>query len=115
MTEWSIDKFMGKDETGTGCFMMHTAMPEASEDPEISRAVRESMDSLDRALVRRFEKAIEAGQISAAADPHALAMVMVANHYEISGRARAGYSRAELRALADRAIDLVKAMAGAPA
>jgi len=115
MTEWSIDKFMGKDETGPGCFMMHTAMPEASEDPEISRAVRESMDSLDRALVRRFEKAIEAGQISAGADPHSLAMVMVANHYEISGRARAGYSRAELRALADRAIGLVRAMAGAPA
>ena len=115
MTEWSIDKFMGKDEAGTGCFMMHTAMPEASEDPEISRAVRELMDSLDRALVRRFEKAIEAGQISAEADPHSLAMVMVANHYEISGRARAGYSRAELRALADRAIRLVRAMAGAPA
>jgi TetR/AcrR family transcriptional regulator, copper-responsive repressor len=114
MTQWSIDKFMGKDETGTGCFMMHTAMPEASEDPEISRVVRESMDSLDRALVRRFEKAIEAGQIAAEADPHALAMVMVANHYEISGRARAGYSRAELRALADRAIGLVRAMTGAP-
>jgi TetR/AcrR family transcriptional regulator, copper-responsive repressor len=114
MTQWSIDKFMGRDETGPGCFMMHTAMPEASEDPEISRVIRESMDSLDRALVRRFEKAIEAGQISAAADPRALAMVMVANHYEISGRARAGYSRPELRALADRAIDLVKAMAGAP-
>ena len=115
LTEWSIDKFMGKDEIGTGCFMMHTAMPEASEDPEISRAVRESMDSLDRALVRRFEKAIEAKQISSEADPHSLAMVMVANHYEISGRARAGYARAELRALADRAIKLVKAMAGAPA
>jgi AcrR family transcriptional regulator len=115
MTEWSIDKFMGKDETGPGCFMMHTAMPEASEDPEISRVIRESMDSLDRALVRRFEKAIEVGQISAAADPRALAMVMVANHYEISGRARAGYSRTELRALADRAIGLARAMAGAPA
>ena len=115
MTDWSIDKFMGKDEAGSGCFMMHTAMPEASEDPEISRAVRESMDSLDRALVRRFEKAIEAGQISAQADPHALAMVMVANHYEISGRARAGYSREELRALADRALALVRAMSGASA
>ncbi len=112
MTEWSIDKFMGKDEAGPGCFMMHTAMPEASEDPEISRAVRESMDSLDRALVRRFEKAIEAGQIPAEADPRSLAMVMVANHYEISGRARAGYSRVELRALADRALALVRAMTG---
>jgi AcrR family transcriptional regulator len=110
MTEWSIDKFMGKDETGPGCFMMHTAMPEATEDPEISRTVRESMDSLDRALVRRFEKAIEAGQISPGSDPHALAMLMVANHYEISGRARAGYSREELRALADRTLDLVKSL-----
>jgi len=115
MTEWSIDKFMGKDEAGPGCFMMHTAMPEASEDPEISRAVRESMDSLDRALVRRFEKAIEAGQIPAEADPRSLAMVMVANHYEISGRARAGYSRVELRALADRALALIRAMSGVPA
>lgn len=112
MTEWSIDKFMGKDEIGTGCFMMHTAMPEASEDPEISRTVRESMDSLDRALVRRFEKAKEAGDICGDCDPHALAMVMVSNHYEISGRARAGYSREELRALADRALGLVKAMCG---
>ena len=111
MTEWSIDKFIGKNEAGAGCFMMHTAMPEATEDPEISRAVRESMDSLDRALVRRFEKAIEAGQIAPDADPRALAMVMVANHYEISGRARAGYSRAELRALADRTLDMVRTLA----
>lgn len=115
MTEWSIDKFMGKDEVGSGCFMMHTAMPEVTEDPEIGRVVRESMDSLDRGITRRFEKAIEAGQISPEADPQALAMVMVANHYEISGRARAGYSREELRALADRALALVKAMCGAPA
>jgi AcrR family transcriptional regulator len=114
MTEWSIDKFMGKDETGPGCFMMHTAMPEVTEDPEIGRVVRESMDSLDRALVRRFERAIEAGQISPDADPRALAMVMVSNHYEISGRARAGYSREELRTLADRALALVKAMCGVP-
>lgn len=114
MTEWSIDKFMGRKETGPGCFMMHTAMPEASQDPEISRVVRETMDSLDRALVRRFEKAIEVGQIPATADSRALAMVMIANHYEISGRARAGYSREELRALADRALTLVRTMCGMP-
>ncbi len=115
MIEWAIEKFLGKDGAGAGCFMMNTAMPEAAEDPEISRVVREAMDSLDRALVRRFEKAIEAGQISPDADPHALAMVMVANHYEISGRARAGYSREELRALGDRALGLIRAMCGRPA
>jgi AcrR family transcriptional regulator len=111
MSEWSIDKFVRSDE-GSGCFMMTTAMPEASEDPEISRVVREAMESLERAMVRRFEKAIAEGQIPAQADSHALAMIMVANHYELSARARAGYSRAELRVLADRALGLVRSIVG---
>ncbi len=110
VTEWAIDKFASGDGPG-GCFMMNTAMPEAAEDPEISRVVREAMDSLDRALTKRFEKAIEAGQIPASADAQSLAMVMVANHYEISARARAGYSRDELRKLGDRVLRLVKHMA----
>src|ERR1044072_6304377 len=111
MSEWSIDKFARSDE-GSGCFMMSTAMPEAAEDPEISRVVREAMESLERAMVRRFEKAIDEGQLGPQADPHALAMIMVANHYELSARARAGYSRAELRVLADRALGLVRSIAG---
>ena len=72
MTEWSIDKFLRHGDGGTGCFMMSTAMPEAAEDPEISRVVREAMESLERAMLRRFEKAIEDGQIAAgrrSADP----------------------------------------------
>lgn len=111
MSEWSIDKFARGDE-GSGCFMMSTAMPEAAEDPEISRVVREAMESLERAMVKRFDKAIDDGQISPEADSHALAMIMVANHYELSARARAGYSRAELRVLADRALALVRSIAG---
>ena len=90
-----------------------TAVPEALQDPEISGTVREAMDSLDRAFVRRFEKAVEAGQIVPAVDCRSLAMIMVANHYELSGRARAGYSRSELRALADRTLRLVRTLAGA--
>src|SRR4051812_21705834 len=111
MSEWSIDKFVRSDE-GSGCFMMTTAMPEAAEDPEISRVVREAMESLERAMLRRFEKAIAEGQIAAEADARALAMIMVANHYELSARARAGYSRAELRTLADRALGQVRSIAG---
>lgn len=112
VSEWSIDKFMGGGEGATGCFMMNTAMTEAGEDPEISRVVRDSMDGLERAMVRRLQKGIEAGEISDRVDPQSLAMILVANHYELSARARAGYSRAELRVLADRALDLVKAIAG---
>ena len=50
----------------------------------------------------------------ATVDPNVLTMILVANHYEMSGRARAGYSRAELRTLADRAQDLVKSLVGHP-
>jgi AcrR family transcriptional regulator len=115
VSERSIDKFMRGDDGATGCFMMNTAMTEAGEDPDIARVVRESMDSLERAMVRRLQKAIDAGEISDKVDPHSLAMILVANHYELSARARAGYSRGELRALADRALDLVRTISGLPA
>jgi AcrR family transcriptional regulator len=114
VSECSIDKFLRGKNDGTGCFMMSTAVPEAAEDPEIGRVVRSSMESLERAFVRRFEKAVADGEIPATVDPNVLTMILVANHYEMSGRARSGYSRAELRTMADRAQDLVKSLVGFP-
>ena len=87
-------------------------MPEAIEDPEISRVVRGAMESLEHALFLRLAKAKADGELAATADPQELAMILIANHYELSARARAGYSREELRALADRAFDLVKRLGG---
>jgi AcrR family transcriptional regulator len=114
VSECSIDKFLRGGDAGQGCFMMSTAVPEATRDPEISKVVRGSMESLERAFVRRFQRAIEEGEIPANVDPNVPTMILVANHYEMSGRARAGYSRAELRILADRAQDLVKSLVGSP-
>jgi AcrR family transcriptional regulator len=114
VSECSIDKFRRGKNDGTGCFMMSTAVPEAAEDPEISKVVRSSMESLERAFVRRFERAIAEGEIPGTIDPNVLTMILVANHYEMSGRARAGYSREELRTMADRAQDLVKSLVGFP-
>jgi AcrR family transcriptional regulator len=114
VSECSIDKFLRGKNDGTGCFMMSTAVPEAAEDPEISKVVRSSMESLERAFVRRFEKAMAEGEIPGTIDPNVLTMILVANHYEMSGRARAGYSREELRTMADRAQDLVKSLVGFP-
>jgi len=114
VTERSIDKFLRGKSDGSGCFMMATAMPEAAEHPDISAKVRESMESLERAFLRRLQKAQEEGELPAGPDPRVLTMILVANHYELSGRARAGYSRDELRAHADRALDLVRSLAGQP-
>ena len=106
--EAAIDKFTHGDCGGMGCFMMNTAMPEAGHDPEISRVVRDTMEALEQALVRRLEQAIDDGDLDRDADPNELALILVANHYEMSARARAGYSREELRAFADRALNLVR-------
>jgi AcrR family transcriptional regulator len=114
VSECSIDKFLRGENAGTGCFMMSTAVPEAAADPEISKVVRDSMESLEQAFVRRFQKAVEDGEIPATIDPNVLTMILVANHYEMSGRARAGYSREELRKMGDRAQDLVKSLVGFP-
>jgi len=112
LSEKSIDKFTRGVDGGMGCFMMNTAMPEAIEDPEISRVVRGAMDSLEQATVRRFETAREEGELSDLLDPAELAMILVAKHYEISARARAGYSREELREVADRGLELVRRLGG---
>ena len=114
VSECSIDKFLRRENDGMGCFMMSTAVPEAGSDPEIGKVVRDSMESLERAFINRFKRAIEEGEIPATVDPHVPTMILVANHYELSGRARAGYSREELRLLADRAQDLVKSLLGRP-
>lgn len=92
---------------GAGCFMMSTAVPEAGEDTEISEIVRRAMDSLDRALVHRFEKAAADGEIPADCDMEMLARIMVSSHYDLSARARAGYPVDQLKAHGERTLDLI--------
>lgn len=110
LVDASIAKFTR--ERAGGCYMMSTAVPEAADDPEIGAVVRGAMERLDQALVRRFERAIADGELSGSADPEALAMIVVANHYELSSRARAGFSVDELRARAARALALVNQLGG---
>ena len=112
LVDHAIGMFMRGGGAGKGCFMMMTAVPEASEDPQIVEIVRRAMDSLDLAMTRRFERAIADGELKPDADAKALAMIVVANHYDLSARARAGYSREELRDFAAKAIALVETLGG---
>ncbi len=110
IAERSIELFTRSGPNG--CFMLTTAVPEASGDPEIMAAVRAAMDELDQALASRFRQAIRAGELSEDADPEALAMIVASHHYDLSGRARAGYSVDELRALARRRNEIVRLLGG---
>lgn len=112
LLDQSIDMFLREKEGANGCFMMHTAMTETNADPEIMSVVHDAIVRLDKAVVRRFQRAIEQGEFPAGADAEALAMIIVAAHYEISARARAGFTRDDLEAIAARAIRVVQAFGG---
>ena len=111
MLERAIAMFTRADCQG-GCFMMNIAVPVAAGDPEVTAFVRDSIEALDRGLIRRFERAIADGELAASVDPAALARIVVTSHYELSMRARAGYSAAELKALASKTLAVVRIVAG---
>ena len=108
----AIDKFT-QTESGSGCFMINTALPEAAADPDISAVVRGAIDSLERAFLRRFERAIEDGQIPPTSDPETLATIMGGGHSTLAARARAGYTREELHAVSRRTLALIRKLTGA--
>ena len=95
-----------------GCFTMNVAAPVAASDPEVTAFVRDSMEALDRGVTRRFERAVADGELAALADPAALARIVITSQYELSMRARAGYSAAELRPLAAKTLETVRMAAG---
>lgn len=112
--EASIDLFAPQGERTCGCFMFSTAMTMAGEDAEVVAFIQDSLEALDKALVRRFETAMADGQLPADADAEALARIVGSGHSEVASRARAGYDRCELEALAALTIRIVKTVAGLP-
>lgn len=112
--ESTIDLFAPDDGRAPGCFMFSTAMTKAGEDAEVVSFIQDSIGALDRGLTRRFEQAIADGELAEGADCAALARIVSSGHGEIASRARAGYSRDELDALAALTMRIVKAVAGLP-
>ncbi len=113
--ESTIDLFAPGDGRAPGCFMFSTALTKAGADAEVVSFIQDSIGALDRALVRRFERAITDGELPEGADAEALGRIVSSGHGEIASRSRAGYSRAELDALAALTIRIVKAVGGLPA
>jgi AcrR family transcriptional regulator len=109
--ERSILLFTREGQRG-GCFMMSTAIPVAGEDADVQAFVRGSMEALDRALTGRFERAIADGELASDADVAGLTRIVVSGHGELSMRARAGFSRDELRGLATQTLKLVRKVGG---
>jgi TetR/AcrR family transcriptional regulator, copper-responsive repressor len=103
----ALDIYRAGDEDARGCYTISTAAMQAAADPAVRAHLAESIRGTDAFLSARIAKARERGEIGPGADPAALAQLGTATLHTIAVRARAGFPRKQLRALAAGAIDLI--------
>jgi AcrR family transcriptional regulator len=90
-----------------GCFAIGTATTEAADDADIRSVLKEGLRALDTEIEARLRLAHEKGELPDNANPAALAVLASATLHTIAIRARAGFSRAELREIAHMAVTVI--------
>jgi AcrR family transcriptional regulator len=103
----AIAIYLGDGDSPRGCYLIATATTEAAHDPEVGKKLLNGLRALDRLVESRLSYAKTSGELDASADPAALAMLASAALHTIAIRARAGESRATLKAIADATIKLI--------
>ncbi|GAA0901664.1 TetR/AcrR family transcriptional regulator [Rothia nasimurium] len=98
--------FMG-DGPARGCFVVGTAITEANSDPDVQRMVADGFRTLDACFEKRLTRAVAEGELPEGSDAVTLALLATATMHSIAVRARTGTPRAELRAMARRAVDTI--------
>jgi AcrR family transcriptional regulator len=98
--------FSGKGNA-RGCFVIGTAVAEASEDAPIRNSVAAGLRTIDADFEARFRTAHERGELKQDADPAALAVLASATMHTIAIRARAGARGSELREVAPKAVSVI--------
>ena len=98
--------FSGKGHA-RGCFVVGTAVTETAEDVAIRKSVAAGLRAIDADFEARFRLAQDKGELDGDADPATLAILASATMHTIAIRARAGASRAELREIARKAVDVI--------
>jgi TetR/AcrR family transcriptional regulator, copper-responsive repressor len=103
----ALDIYFSGEGQPRGCFVVGTAVTEALEDPVVREIVSEGFLGLDARFRTRLEQAQTAGELTANADPEALALLASATMHTIAIRARAGRPRDELHELARKAVNAI--------
>ncbi|WP_028229152.1 TetR/AcrR family transcriptional regulator [Paraburkholderia ferrariae] len=94
-------------EAARGCLLIGTAAVEAVNDEAVRERLGAGLRSFDKAFERRLRYGVEHGELPPEADPAMLSRVASALLHSTALRARAGDSRAVLRATAAAGIALI--------
>ena len=103
----AIASYVRGDFGPRGCFLVGTAVTEAASEPEVKRALDESVKEMEAVFAERFAKAQAAGVATLPGSPQILAHMASDVIYGVALRARAGQSREDLVAASDAAMSLI--------
>lgn len=103
---YARDFYLAGEDGPRGCFLIGTAVTEATGDAEVRATVEATMAAFTEAFAERFERAERERELSPHA-PDALAHVATAALNTLAVRARTGADKATLDALIDATVDVV--------
>ena len=103
----ALDVYLAGENGPRGCFTVMTATSEAMADPEIRALVQKALGSTQRAIAKRFQVAVERGELPATADVQVLAQIAASTVETLAIRSRARVPRAELETIAKGTVDLI--------
>ena len=107
----ALDLYLSGEEGPRGCFVICTATAEAHAEPDVRRFLEGTLRGIDEAMVGRFRRALDAGEIGPDSEPESLGRIAASILHSLAVRSRAGQSRASLKRLIDGAVTLLAAPA----
>ncbi len=102
--ELALGLYFADPKAPLGCFLIGTAASEAARDTRVRERLGSGLRELTRTFEARFRVAQEQGEIGGASQPSVQAELAGAVLHSIALRARAGDSRASLRAFSRAAV-----------
>lgn len=103
----ALDVYLAGENGPRGCFTVMTATSEAMADPEIRPLVQRALGSTQRTLAKRFQIAVETGELPPTANVQVLSQIGASTVEALAIRSRARLPRAELEAIAKGTVDLI--------
>jgi len=103
----ALDVYLAGDKGPRGCFTVMTATSEAMADPEIRPLVQKALGSTQRTLAKRFQAAVEAGELPPTANVQVLSQIAASTVEALAIRSRARLPRADLEVIARGTVDLI--------
>jgi AcrR family transcriptional regulator len=103
----AVSIYVGDDENHRGCFLIGTALTEATHDAEVREILQASFRQMDTLIGARLARAVDDGELPAGTDVAALAFVAMSALHGLAIRSRAGVARETLDGLARAAAAMV--------